>query len=132
VIGQQVVLFDAPTGPDDAMQLTGQATLSLSAPTSGAYKGVAIFEDRVANAPALQFSGQAQVQITGTIYAPSALTKVAGGAVLLLQGDAASQMGAHLIVADLQVSGNGVVNVDALRSHQGRASSDVRRHRSLP
>jgi hypothetical protein len=113
VTGQQVMLFNAPTEQNDAIQVSNQATLSLTAPTSGVFKGIAIFEDRIVNAPVLQFSGQANVQITGTIYAPSAPTKVTSGAVLHLQGDAASQMGAHLIVADLQVSGNGVVNVDA-------------------
>jgi hypothetical protein len=113
VTGQQVMLFNAPSKSSDAIQVTDQATLSLTAPTSGIYKGIAIFEDRVANAPALQFSGQANVQITGTIYAPSALTQVSGAAILHLQGSAVSQMGAHLIVSDLQVSSNGVVNVDA-------------------
>lgn len=112
VTGQQVMLFNSPVKQGDSIQVSAQGTLSLIAPTSGPYKGIAIFEDRVANAPALQFSGQANVQITGTIYAATALTHVADQAVLHLQGNAASKMGAHLIVADLQVSGNGVVKVD--------------------
>jgi hypothetical protein len=113
VTGQQVMIFNAPTKPNDAIQVRGQATLTLTAPINGVYQGIAIFQDRVANAPTMQFSGLANVQITGTIYAAGALTQVKGSAVLQLQGSAVNQIGAHLIVSDLQVSGNGVVTVDA-------------------
>jgi hypothetical protein len=113
VTGQQVMLFNAPVKQGDAVEVTGQAIVTLTAPISGTYTGMAIFQDRVANAPTMQFSSQATVQITGTVYASGALVQASGGAVLSLQGNGANQIGAHLIVSDLQVSGNGVVTVDA-------------------
>jgi hypothetical protein len=36
-----------------------------------------------------------------------------GSASLSLKGDATKKLGSHLLVADLSVSGNGVVSVDA-------------------
>jgi hypothetical protein len=113
VTGQQVMLFNAPAKTADAVQVTGQALVTLTAPISGPYTGMAIFQDRVANAPTMQFSGQASVQITGTVYASGAMVQASGGAVLSLQGNGPNQIGAHLIVSDLQVSGYGVVTVDA-------------------
>jgi hypothetical protein len=113
VTGQQVMLFNLPAKQSDGIQVTGQALMTVTAPISGTYKGIAIFQNQAASAPTMQFSGQANVQITGTVYASGALVQVSGGAVVSLQGNGPNQIGAHLIVSDLQVSGNGVVTVDA-------------------
>jgi hypothetical protein len=113
VTGQQVMLFNLPSKPGDSIQVGAQATLTLTAPISGTYKGIAIFQAGAASAPTLQLSGQSNTQVTGTVYASGALVQAAGSAVLHLQGDPINLLGAHLIVSDLQVSGNGVVTVDA-------------------
>jgi hypothetical protein len=123
--GQGVLLYNAPARGSDGITVSGQANVSLSGlsaaqlaglgltgPQYAGYLGLAIFQDRQATA-ALSLSGQANLQITGTVYAASATVTITGGGNLSLVGEAAKKFGAHLLVADLTVSGNGGVSVDA-------------------
>src|SRR5262249_23120422 len=96
-----------------AVNLAGLTASQLtSLGLSPQYAGLAIFQDRNATAP-ITLSGQSSVNITGTVYAAAATVTVSGNASLSLQGDATKRLGSHLLVADLAVSGNGAVNVDA-------------------
>ena len=45
VTGSGVVIINAPGGPSDTISVSGQGTVYLSAPTSGPYQGVAVFQD---------------------------------------------------------------------------------------
>src|SRR5262249_1931112 len=121
--GQGVLLYNAPGRGGDGISVSGKASVSLSgltagqlaglgptAPQDAALQGLAIFQDP-GSAAAISVSGQASVNITGTIYAAGAAVNVSGS--LNLQGDATKKFAAHLIAADLSVSGNGTVNVDA-------------------
>jgi phosphodiesterase/alkaline phosphatase D-like protein len=92
-----------------AAQLAG---LGLTDPSYAGLVGLAIFQDRQSPA-AFSVSDNANVTITGTIYAAAAPVQVTGSATLMLQGDAAKQFGSHLLVADLSVKDNGSVTVDA-------------------
>jgi phosphodiesterase/alkaline phosphatase D-like protein len=123
--GQGVLLYNAPGRSGDGISVSGKGSVSLSgltagqlaglgltAPQDAALQGLAIFQDP-GSAAAISVSGQASVNITGTIYAAGATVNVSGNASLNLQGDATKKFAAHLIAADLSVSGNGAVNVDA-------------------
>jgi hypothetical protein len=84
--------------------VSGQATLTLSAPTSGTYQGIAIFEPST-NTSAITINGQGNVSIAGVLYAPnsSAITLGAGiGNVLSISA---------VIGSNISVSGNGNVNI---------------------
>jgi streptogramin lyase len=75
--------------------LSGSGTFALTAPASGPYAGVVIFQSR-ANTRALSLSGNAMAGVSGIIYAPSALLSFSGN----------SQLQAALDVGMLNLSGN--------------------------
>jgi hypothetical protein len=118
--GLGVLLYNAPGTGGAGITFGGKGDVSLSGLTAAqvadlgldaGYRGLAIFQDRGANA-ALSLTGQGNVTITGTVYAATATVKVTGGSLSLV-GSAAKKFGSHLIVADLAVGGNGGVSVDA-------------------
>jgi hypothetical protein len=87
VAGSGVMIYNAGSnypgsgGNFGGISLSGNGTFRLTAPTSGTYAGVLIFQSRQ-NTRALSFSGGAMGSMTGTIYAPSALLSMSGSASL--------------------------------------------------
>jgi parallel beta-helix repeat protein len=75
--------------------LSGNGTFNLSAPTSGAYAGIVLFQP-TANTRAISLSGNASSGLTGTIYAPAALLNLSGNATL----------SGAVVVNQLALSGN--------------------------
>jgi phosphodiesterase/alkaline phosphatase D-like protein len=119
--GQGVLLYDAPSSNSEGFTFGGQASVNLSGLSadqvtslglSAGYLGVAIYQEPSSNA-ALSLGGQANVSVTGTVYAAGGPVTISGGSSLNLVGNADKKFGSHLIVADLSVSDNGAVNVDA-------------------
>lgn len=78
--------------------LTGQATLDITAPTTGATKGLAIVADRN-NSATLGWRGGGTVQSTGTIYARSGTLDYRGNG----SGAAIDSL---VVVGDLTFEGN--------------------------
>jgi phosphodiesterase/alkaline phosphatase D-like protein len=122
--GQGVLIYNAPARRDDGINLSGQAAVSLTGlsaaqlaglgltgPQYAGYQGLAIFQDRSSGA-AWNLGGQSSLSVTGTVYAAGATVQISGGGSLSLVGNAAKKFGAHLLIADLTVSGNGSVSVD--------------------
>jgi hypothetical protein len=101
VTGTDVFIYNAGSnypnsgGNFGGITLSGDGTFSLSAPTSGPYAGILIFQSRQ-NTRAFSFSGNAASGMAGAIYAPSALVSLSGNA----------QIQNSLIVDQLNVSGN--------------------------
>jgi uncharacterized delta-60 repeat protein len=99
--GQNVFIYNTGSnypsagGSFGGITLSGSGTISLTAPASGPYAGVVIFQSH-ANTRALAFSGNAMAGISGIIYAPSALLSFSGN----------SQLQAALDVGMLNLSGN--------------------------
>ena len=75
--------YNAATGSDGgtygSITLSGNGTDTLSAPTTGTYAGILIFQDRN-NSRALTLSGNATLGTSGTIYAPLASLTLSGNA----------------------------------------------------
>ncbi len=109
--------YNASTGVDGgnfgAITLSGNGTVSLTAPTTGTYAGILIFQDRN-NAKALTFSGNAMEGVTGTIYAPAAQLAESGNAQI---GSASNPI--SLVVDTLTISGNAIANALSLTSPAG-------------
>lgn len=62
------------------VNINGNATVDLEAPTSGTYSGVVIFQDRAASSSGINvFNGGAGMQLTGVIYIPSQEVRFSGG-----------------------------------------------------
>jgi CSLREA domain-containing protein len=101
ISGSGVTIYNAGSnypssgGNFGGITLSGNGTFNLSAPTSGTYAGLLIFQSRQ-NTRALSFSGNAMAGTVGTIYAANAL--------LTMSGNAALQN--PLVVGTLNLSGN--------------------------
>jgi hypothetical protein len=87
--------YPSSTGCYGGIKLSGNGSFSLTAPTSGEYAGIVIFQPS-ANTRAISLSGNAAAGLTGTIYAPAALLYVSGNA----------SVNGALVVSELSLSGN--------------------------
>ena len=116
VSGTGVTIINAPGGDGDTIGVSGQGSLSLTAPTSGPFKGVVLFQDPNSS-NSIQFTGQASVTLAGVAYVPAAEVSIDGNANVTINpgpGTAAAPppiLGA-LIAYDLKVDGNGVLTIN--------------------
>lgn len=87
------------------VSMNGNATVKMSAPTSGTYSGVLFFGDRSATGGSNTFNGDATSSLTGDIYFPTQQVSYLG--------NFSGSGGCTQIVADqVQWSGNATVAVD--------------------
>ena len=103
--GSGVMIYNAGSnypgtgGNFGGVSLSGNAQVNLTAPTTGAYAGIVLFQSRD-NTRAISLSGNTIVGLNGgMIYAPAALVTTSGNA------DIAKT---PMIVNELQITGNGV------------------------
>src|SRR5262249_3772888 len=115
VSGSHVVIINAPAGLSDTISISVQGSLTLTAPTSGPFKGVTIFQDSASSNP-VSFTGQAVVTLNGVVYVPKAAVSIDEQAVVTIAADSGTNtlppiLGA-MIAFDLKVDGNGVLIID--------------------
>ena len=107
--------YNASTGADGgtfgAITLSGNA--SVSAPSSGPYAGILIFQARD-NPKALAVSGNAPQGVTGTIYAKMAQLAESGNAQL---GSASNPV--SIVVDTMTITGNAVADIRPLVGTSG-------------
>jgi hypothetical protein len=72
--GSGVMVFAGPSG---SLNVGGNGIVDLSPPTSGTYTGISFFQSR-SNSTDAQVAGNGKFDVTGTIYVPDALLKIAG------------------------------------------------------
>jgi hypothetical protein len=87
-----------------SLVLSSNTTLNLSAPTSGTYAGIVIFEDRANTAP-LSLSSNSAMTLTGAVYAPAANLTLASNAFT----DAYSIM----VASTINIAANSTININA-------------------
>jgi hypothetical protein len=92
-----------PAGP---ITISSLGKVVLTAPLSGTYQGIGIFQDRALNQP-ITVSGAGTMAFTGTVYAAAADVSLTG---LLAAG--IDTLGGAYICNTLQVSGIGSLNID--------------------
>ena len=88
--------FPNPGGTFGAISLGSSGTISISAPTSGAYSGILLFQSRD-NTRAISLNASSVTGFSGTVYAPAAAVSLGGSSLLK----------APMIVNTLTLSGNG-------------------------
>jgi hypothetical protein len=99
VAGAGVMIFNDNGG--GSVNIAGNGSVTLSPLTSGLYQGLSVFQDRRSTA-AVNLAGNGAMNLSGTVYAAAARMNVAGN------GDS---LGSQYVSYDLQVTGNGTVNV---------------------
>ena len=123
VMGNGVVIINIPSGPSDTISVTTKGPVTLSAPTSGPYQGVAVFQ---ASDTPVSFSGQAKVTIAGVVYTPAALVSITGNAVVTINSGPGTAtlppIAAAMIAFDLKDDGNGVLTINADDPPSGSSS----------
>ncbi len=75
--GSGVTIFIKANGN---MNISGGATMSFTAPTSGTYSGIVFFGDRSGSNINYQLAGGSNTSITGAMYFPTGNLQFAGGA----------------------------------------------------
>ena len=101
VIGSGVMIFNAgasfpnPGGSFGSINISGNGLVALTAPTTGIYAGIGIFQSRD-NTRTMTLGGNAEFGPDGTVYLPSAALSMSGN----------SNLSAPLIVNQLSLSGN--------------------------
>jgi hypothetical protein len=85
------------------ISITGNGTVTLSPPTTGANTGISLFLARSSNGT-IQITGNGTFNVTGTLYAAAGLTFVAGNGDL--------ELGGQLISDKVDLGGNADVNID--------------------
>ncbi|MDX8535839.1 pilus assembly protein TadG-related protein [Mesorhizobium sp. VK25A] len=89
----------------NTVSMNGNATVTLSAPTSGTYSGVLFYGDRTGTAAQSTFNGTANSLLTGAIYFPRQQVNYLG--------NFSGVNGCTQVVADtIQWSGNSTINQD--------------------
>jgi len=87
------------------VSMNGNATVSLSAPTSGTYSGVLMYGDRTSTGGQSTFNGTADSLLTGALYFPKQQVNYLG--------NFSGKSGCTQVVADLiQWSGNSTISQD--------------------
>lgn len=82
---------------NSSITLKGNATINLSAPTSGTYNDIVIFQDRSDSASA-QFTGSSSLTLNGIVYMPDSSVTFSGGS--------GTPLPATLIVQSLLLNGS--------------------------
>jgi hypothetical protein len=93
-----------------SVNISGNASVTLTPPTSGPYQGVVLFQDRTSNA-AITISGKGALNTTGTEYAPGATVTLSGTSDT--DDPTHTSLGAEWIVDDLVLSGNAQFTISA-------------------
>lgn len=83
--------------------LTGNVTVNLSAPTSGQYQGVLMYQDR-ADTTSSSLTGGSGQALNGILYFPNALLHYAGGSSSSINAPAAT-----IIAYNLSLDGNSFI-----------------------
>lgn len=111
-----MTIINVPSGPADTIGVSGQGSLNLTAPTSGPFQGVVLFQDP-ASGNAVHFTGQAAVTLAGVVYVPAALVSIDGNANVTINAgpgtaSAPPRILGALIAYDLKVDSNGVLTIN--------------------
>jgi Flp pilus assembly protein TadG len=99
VSGSGVTIYLAP--PSGSLTMTGSGGMNLTAPTSGTYNGILVFEDP-SDTNAITVTGSSGSSLQGIFYAPAAS--------LSFTGSGSSGIYADLVVSSLSMTGSTTIN----------------------
>ena len=103
--GVTIILSNDNGGAPADVKINGNFNLTITAPTSGAYSGIALFQDRLACAGCSnKINGGSTSNITGAIYFPTNAVEYAGGA------SAGGAVCTQLIAYTITFKGNSTFN----------------------
>jgi hypothetical protein len=101
--GTGVTFYITPKG---SISVTGQATMNLSAPTSGTYDGILFYQDP-SNTTSANFTGGDGTILQGILYFPNALVNWVGGSTL--SQTPSDPLAMSIIAGQIEFSGNSTI-----------------------
>ena len=105
LVGNQVLIYSTSiTQASGPINIAVNGTITVTAPTSGTYAGINLYQDR-ALTTAAKVTGGGSMKITGMIYAPSAQVQLTGNAA----GDI---LGGWVLAQSVAMSGSGSFNLN--------------------
>jgi hypothetical protein len=103
VLAEEVMIYNDPRVNSDAIEITGQGTITWTPPSSGTYKGMSIFQNR--DSPiGLSITGNGSSNMSGTFYAANA--------EMSITGNGSDVLGSQYISRLLNVNGNGRLTIN--------------------
>ena len=87
-----------------SLSLSSNTTLNLSAPTSGTYAGIVIFQDRADSTP-LALSSNSGMTLTGAVYAPDANVS--------LSSNSFTDVYSIVVASTISMASNSTININA-------------------
>ncbi|TPK61744.1 hypothetical protein FJ546_17095 [Mesorhizobium sp. B2-4-19] len=102
VTGSGVTIFMSGSS---TVSMNGNASVQLSAPTSGTYSGVLFYGDRTGNSASSTFNGTADSLLTGAIYFPKQQVSYLGN----FSGNSGCT---QVVASTIQWSGNSTISQD--------------------
>ena len=107
VNGSGVTFYNTSNGYSfGPLAIAGNASVNLSAPTSGTYKGILFYQDRnILSSASSAIGGGSTEQFAGTLYMPTAQLSFAGGT-------ASNMVTMALVVKQLNIVGNSYISAD--------------------
>ncbi|MFB9981280.1 pilus assembly protein TadG-related protein [Mesorhizobium kowhaii] len=102
IIGSGVTIFMSGSS---TVSMNGNASVKLSAPTSGTYSGVLFYGDRTGNSASSTFNGTADSLLTGAIYFPKQQVNYLGN----FSGNSGCT---QVVAKTIQWSGSTTINQD--------------------
>ena len=103
--GEGVMIYNKPgNGNSNGVSISANGAVNLSAPTSGIYKGMMLFQERTADVTA-SISGGSNMNISGTFYFAGSLLSVTGSAGF-------ANFGSQYISRAMNAQGTGTIYVD--------------------
>jgi Putative Flp pilus-assembly TadE/G-like len=107
VVGLEVMIYNDISGYSaDPVQVQSLGKVVLTAPLSGTYQGISLFQNRASNTP-ITVSGAGLTTMTGVIYAPAAAVSLTGSAAVGID-----ILGGAYVVSSATISGVGGINID--------------------
>ncbi len=113
--GTEIFIFnsnDPTTGLSGCQNVDVQASITLSAPTSGPYWGILIWEDADC-VKTVKFTGQGTSSMTGVIYAPNGFVSIGSGA------GATMTFAGGIVVDHIEIANDGATSIDATGGRLG-------------
>jgi Flp pilus assembly protein TadG len=103
VVGNGVMIYNAPGEEGGAVNIGGGGTVTLSGPASGVYAGISLFQNRNSSVGAT-VNGGSGMNIAGTFYFAGAPVKITGNSSMTI-------LGSQYISRDLTVGGTASLTV---------------------
>jgi hypothetical protein len=105
--------YPSAGGTCNGINITSNGSLNISAPTSGPYTGMLIYQDPACTQPLNLSSNGAINSVTGTIYAPTAQANLSSNGSMTING--------QLIVDSVKVTSGGNININWSANNTAKA-----------